>query len=169
MLHEHRRLLRGAFERHDGVEVDTQGYAFFFAFGRATDAVKAAIDGQAAVTGGTVRVRMGLHTGDAVAGEEGYVGVGVHRAARICAAAHGGQILLSASSAQLIDVDLHDLGEHRQATDAGSWPAGASRLRAPPTRRPRSERASGAPSAGPRAIGQPRRTVRPSPITASTA
>jgi predicted ATPase/predicted AAA+ superfamily ATPase len=113
VLHEHRRLLRGAFERHAGVEVDTQGDAFFFAFGRATDAVKAAIDGQAALTGGTVRVRMGLHTGDAVAGEEGYVGVDVHRAARICAAAHGGQILLSASSAQLVDVDLHDLGEHR--------------------------------------------------------
>ncbi|MBV8300889.1 MAG: adenylate/guanylate cyclase domain-containing protein, partial [Candidatus Dormibacteraeota bacterium] len=114
VLAEHRRVLREAFAAHHGVEVDTQGDAFFVAFASAVDAVRSAIDGQRALSDGPVRVRMGLHTGEAAVGDEGYVGVDVHRAARICAAGHGGQVLLSASVANLIaDVDMHDLGEHR--------------------------------------------------------
>src|SRR5579864_1640252 len=113
LLQKHRLLLRTAFAEHHGVEVDTQGDAFFVAFSRAADAVAAAMDGQAALGVGPIRVRIGIHTGEASVSEEGYVGVDVHRAARICAAAHGGQLLVSASTAPLVDVDLHDLGEHR--------------------------------------------------------
>jgi predicted ATPase len=113
LLREHQRRLRGAFRRHQGIEVGTQGDAFFCAFATAADAVSAARDGQAALAGGPVRVRMGIHTGEAALGDEDYVGVDVHRAARICAAGHGGQVLLSDATARLVDVDLHDLGLHR--------------------------------------------------------
>ena len=113
VLLEHRRRLRGACREYRGIEVDTQGDAFFYSFAKATDAVGAARDGQAALAGGLVRVRMGIHTGEAVLGGEGYVGIDVHRAARICAAGHGGQVLLSAATARLVEVDLHDLGLHR--------------------------------------------------------
>ena len=95
VLAEHRRMVREAFSRHGGVEVDTQGDAFFFAFARASDAVAAAAEAQASLAGGRVPVRMGLHTGEPVLSELGYVGVDVHRAARIAAAGHGGQVLLS--------------------------------------------------------------------------
>src|SRR5215217_2445258 len=95
LLAEHRRALRAAFAAHGGREVDTQGDAFFVAFARAGDGVAAAREAQAALAGGPVRVRMGLHTGDAVVGDEGYVGMSVHRAARIAHAAHGGQVLVS--------------------------------------------------------------------------
>ncbi len=91
-LGEHRSLLREAFRSHAGVEVDTQGDAFFYAFSKATDAVAAAQAGQTALAMTDVRVRMGLHTGEPLLSDEGYVGVDVHRAARICASAHGGQI-----------------------------------------------------------------------------
>jgi class 3 adenylate cyclase len=90
VLAEHRRVLRVAWRRHDGVEVDTQGDAFFVAFGRASDAVAAAADAQHALADGPVRVRMGLHTGEPAVSDEGYVGLDVHRAARIAAAGHGG-------------------------------------------------------------------------------
>src|SRR3954470_4904206 len=90
-LAEHRRVLREAFSRHDGVEVDTQGDAFFVAFARASDAVAAGARGQGALAVGPVRVRMGLPTGEPEVTEEGYVGLDVHRAARIAAAGHGGQ------------------------------------------------------------------------------
>jgi predicted ATPase len=113
VLLEHRRRLRDAVREHRGVEVDTQGDAFFCAFATATDAVSAARDGQAALAGGPVRVRMGIHTGEALLGGEGYTGIDVHRAARICAAGHGGQVLLSDTTARLVDADLHDLGVHR--------------------------------------------------------
>jgi predicted ATPase/class 3 adenylate cyclase len=113
VLGEHRRLVREAFAGHNGVEVDTQGDSFFYAFARSTDAVQAAMAAQAALAAGPVKVRMGVHTGEVLLGDEGYVGVDVHRAARICAAAHGGQVLLSAATAALVDVDLHDLGQHR--------------------------------------------------------
>ncbi len=113
LLREHRRLLRTALTSHRGAEVDTQGDSFFYAFGSAADAVRAAMEGQATLAAGPVRVRMGVHTGEASVDAEGYAGIDVHRAARICAAAHGGQILLSAATAALVDVDLHDLGEHR--------------------------------------------------------
>src|SRR5213080_687884 len=76
-LAEHRRLLRGAFGRHGGVEVDTQGDAFFVAFARAKDALAAAADGQEALRDGPVSVRMGLHTGEPIVIDEGYVGIDV--------------------------------------------------------------------------------------------
>ena len=112
-LAEHRRVLREAWQRHEGVEVDTQGDAFFVAFARATDAVAAAVDAQGAVAHGPVRVRMGLHTGEPIKGDEGYIGMDVHRAARIAAAGHGGQVLLSQATADLAGADARDLGLHR--------------------------------------------------------
>ena len=115
-LAEHRRVLREAFERHDGVEVDTQGDAFFVAFASAKDALVAAGESQAALAGGPIRVRMGVHTGEPLVTEEGYVGIDVHRAARIAAVGHGGQVLVSAATQALLDPSnslLLDLGEHR--------------------------------------------------------
>ena len=115
VLVEHRRLLRAVFSQHGGVEVDTQGDAFFYAFARATDAVAAARDGQSALEGGPVRVRIGIHTGEPIVTDEGYVGADVHRAARIMGAGHGGQVLLSETTGQLLDseANLRDLGDHR--------------------------------------------------------
>jgi predicted ATPase/class 3 adenylate cyclase len=116
LLAEHRRVLRASFTAHGGTEVDTQGDAFFVAFGRATDAVAAAADAQAGLAAGPVRVRMGLHTGEPIVADEGYVGMSVHRAARVASAAHGGQILVSSSTRELLvdaDAELRDLGEHR--------------------------------------------------------
>jgi predicted ATPase len=112
-LAEHRRLLRGAFEKRGGEEVDTQGDAFFFVFSAASEAVEAAREGQAALSGTAVRVRMGMHTGRPRLGDEGYVGEDVHLAARIAAAAHGGQVLVSHATRSAVDGDLTDLGEHR--------------------------------------------------------
>jgi predicted ATPase len=113
-LAEHRRVLREAFARHGGVEVDTQGDAFFVAFARAKDALAAAADGQAALEPGPIRVRMGLHTGEPIVTDEGYVGIDVHRAARIAAASHGGQTVVSQTTYDLAGSDgLRDLGEHR--------------------------------------------------------
>jgi class 3 adenylate cyclase len=126
-LADHRRLIREEFGARGGQEIDTQGDAFFFCFGRARDAVAAAVAGQRALVrhewpnGGDVRVRMSLHTGEPVLGEEGYVGIDVHRAARICAAGHGGQVLLSATTAALVASGLPEgvgeveLGEVRLA------------------------------------------------------
>jgi predicted ATPase/class 3 adenylate cyclase len=111
LLEEHRRRLREAFER--GHEVDTQGDALFFAFARADDAVAAAAAGQRALDGLPLRVRMGLHTGQPTIVGDGYVGLDVHRAARICSAAHGGQVLLSPTTHGLTDAATRDLGEHR--------------------------------------------------------
>jgi class 3 adenylate cyclase len=126
VLGEHQRLLRDAFTASGGRESDTQGDAFFFVFPSARGAVVAAVDGQHVISshewppGADVRVRMGIHTGGAALAGDRYHGVAVHRAARICAAAHGGQILLSQSTRSLLedeeelpDVDLRDLGEHR--------------------------------------------------------
>jgi predicted ATPase len=113
VLAEHRCALREAFARHGGVEVDTQGDAFFVAFGRASDALAAARDATAALDD-PVRVRIGVHTGEPLVTEEGYVGIDVHRAARIAAAGHGGQILVSQSTRDLVGSDgLRDLGDHR--------------------------------------------------------
>jgi predicted ATPase len=114
VLAEHRRTLREVFVRHGGVEVDTQGDAFFVAFAKASDAIAAAAEGRGVVAAGPIRVRMGLHTGEPLVTAEGYVGIDVHRAARIAAAGHGGQILVSQSTRDLAGVDgLRDLGEHR--------------------------------------------------------
>ncbi len=125
VLGECRRLLRAAFHQHHGQEVDTQGDGFFVAFARATDALSAAVAAQRALaghawpTGVTVRVRMGLHTGEPELTPEGYVGLDVHHAARIMSAGHGGQVLLSQTTRELVEhdlpegVSLRDLGEHR--------------------------------------------------------
>jgi predicted ATPase/class 3 adenylate cyclase len=115
VLAEHRTVLRDAFSRHSGVEVDTQGDAFFVVFARAADAAAAAGAAQESLAEGRVRVRIGLHTGEPVLTGEGYVGMDVHRAARIMGAGHGGQVLLSQTTRQLLDatVELRDLGEHR--------------------------------------------------------
>jgi class 3 adenylate cyclase len=121
----HRRLLREAFAASNGKEVDTQGDSFFVAFARARDAVTAAAAGQRALAqhawpdGAHVRVRMGVHTGEPAVGDEGYLGLDVIRGARICAAANGGQVLVSDTTRALVDWDdldgisLLDLGEHR--------------------------------------------------------
>jgi predicted ATPase/class 3 adenylate cyclase len=115
VLAEHRRILRAAFAKRGGVEVDTQGDAFFFAFTRASDAAEAATEGQAGLADGPIRVRIGVHTGEPLVAAEGYVGIDVHRAARIAAAAHGGQVVLSQTTRDLVDSDarLRDLGVHR--------------------------------------------------------
>src|SRR6185436_14337378 len=112
-LAEHRRLLRAAFAGQGGVEVDTQGDAFLYAFAAPGDALEAAARGQQALSAGPVRVRMGLHTGDVRRTGEGYAGRELHRAARIAASGHGGQVVVSAATAALVDSNLEDLGEHR--------------------------------------------------------
>jgi predicted ATPase len=114
-LAEHRRLLREVFGRHGGVEVDTQGDAVFVAFARARDALAAAQQAQQELEEGPIRVRIGLHTGEPVVTDEGYVGIDVHRAARLAAAGHGGQVLLSQTTRDLLasEFELRDLGEHR--------------------------------------------------------
>src|SRR5262249_24486428 len=107
VLAEHQRILREAFAAHRGHEVDTQGDSFFMAFNRAKDAVSAAVDAQRDLAahqwpdGAELRVRMGLHTGEPQVGEQRYVGMGVHKAARIGAAGHGGQVLLSSTTREL--------------------------------------------------------------------
>jgi YVTN family beta-propeller protein len=125
VLAEHQRILRAAFQAHGGREVDTQGDSFFVAFRRAKDAVAAAVDAQRDLAahswpdGAQVKVRMGLHTGEPQVGEERYVGLGVHKAARVGAAGHGGQVLLSRATRELVEDDLppgvtiRDLGERR--------------------------------------------------------
>jgi predicted ATPase/class 3 adenylate cyclase len=113
-LADHRSVVREACTVNGGVEVDTQGDAFFLAFPTALGALDAAsrfTDRLAAE--GPIRVRVGVHTGTPFAGEEGYIGHDVHRAARIAAAGHGGQVLVSSSTASLVDTELTDLGEHR--------------------------------------------------------
>jgi class 3 adenylate cyclase len=111
---DHRRIVREAFGARGGSEVDTQGDAFFFSFPRARDAAAAAVDAQRMLrdhawpNGSTLRVRMGLHTGEPQVGEEGYLGLDVVRAARIAAAGHGGQILLSETTRALLGNQLPD-------------------------------------------------------------
>ena len=119
-LGEHRALLRGAFEDAGGRELEVQGDAFFAVFARARDAVAAAAAAQRALAAHTwpddveLRVRMGIHTGEPSLGEQGYLGLDVVRAARICAAAHGGQILVSETARALVGGDdFRDLGNHR--------------------------------------------------------
>jgi predicted ATPase/class 3 adenylate cyclase len=122
---EHQRLLRTAFRDFGGQEIDTQGDSFFVTFASASDAVQAAVTAQRALskhpwpTGAVVRVRIGLHTGEPMLAGRSYVGLDVHRAARIAAAGHGGQVLLSQATRVLVErdlpagVSLRDLGTHR--------------------------------------------------------
>ena len=113
-LAEHRRVLREAFAANGGVEIDTQGDAFFVAFPIAAGALQAAAQALEALTAGPIRVRIGIHTGTPHLTDEGYVGVEVHRAARIGAAGHGGQVLVSSAAAKDMPGDrLTELGEHR--------------------------------------------------------
>jgi predicted ATPase/class 3 adenylate cyclase len=125
LLAEHHQLLRGVFEAHSGYEVNTDGDAFFIAFDRASDGVAAAVSAQQALAAhqwpdeAVIRVRMGLHTGDAVRTGDDYAGIDVHRAARISASAHGGQVLISEAVKVLAahrlpaNVTVRDLGQHR--------------------------------------------------------
>jgi predicted ATPase/DNA-binding CsgD family transcriptional regulator len=124
VLLEQQQILRDTFAAHHGQEVDSQGESSFVAFRRATDAVSAAVDAQRQLAsnswpeGVQVKVRMGLHTSEPRMGDERYFGVGVHRAARISAAGHGGQVLLSNATRELVkddlppDVGLRDLGTY---------------------------------------------------------
>jgi predicted ATPase len=120
-LADHRRILRAAFAKRSGVEVDTQGDALFYAFARASDALAAAASGQRALASGPLRVRMGLHTGEPQLTDEGYVGLDVHTAARIGACGHGGQVVVSPRTRELggDDLALTDLGIHRLKDLAG--------------------------------------------------
>jgi class 3 adenylate cyclase len=127
ILADHHRLLRGEFGAHGGREIDNQGDSFFVAFTRARDAVLAAVACQRALAAhswpgeASVRVRMGIHTGEADLTVDRYVGLSVHRAARIAAVAHGGQVLVSQTTASLLEdeedslpgIALKDVGEHR--------------------------------------------------------
>ena len=125
LIAEHEQLMRQACETHHGSVVNTQGDLFFVAFPRAVDALNAAVQSQRALAahpwpdGVSVRVRMGLHTGEPQISLSNYVGIDIHRVARIAAAAHGGQVLLSQSTYDLVEnelpdgVTLRDLGEHR--------------------------------------------------------
>src|SRR3954454_2476522 len=118
LLGDHRRHLRAAVSRHAGVEVDTQGDAFFVAFAHPEDALATAAEIVEAE--GQVRVRVGIHTGSPIVTDEGYVGLDVHRAARICAAAHGGQVVVSEATRDALGRDPgSDLGLHR-LKDLGS-------------------------------------------------
>src|SRR5512139_1898865 len=124
LLADQRRILREAFANWDGHEVDTQGDAFFVAFSRATQAVGAAVEAQRKLAEHVwperveVRVRLGIHTGESWTGSEGYVGMDVHRAARIAHVGNGGQVLLSETTTALVrdelppGVSLLDLGRH---------------------------------------------------------
>jgi YVTN family beta-propeller protein len=118
VLADHDRILRAAIADAGGHVVDTQGDAFFAAFPRARDAVAAAVAAQHELDG-VVPVRMGIHTGEPSVGPDRYVGLGVHRASRICSAAHGGQVLLSGATREIVEDDLprgarlRDLGAHR--------------------------------------------------------
>jgi predicted ATPase len=113
-LAEHRRIVRDAFTAHGGVEVDTQGDAFFVAFPTAEGATAAVAAARDALAAGPIRVRMGIHTGTPHLSDEGYVGPDVHRAARIAAAGHGGQVLVSATTVALVGMEgVRELGEHR--------------------------------------------------------
>jgi class 3 adenylate cyclase len=125
VLSDHRRLMRECFTERGGVEIDTQGDAFFFAFPRARDAVEAAVEAQRAHAahewpdGRAVHVRMGLHTGEPAVGSEGYLGLDVVRAARLCTAGKGGHVLLSDTTRALVGASLPEgvsifpLGERR--------------------------------------------------------
>jgi predicted ATPase/class 3 adenylate cyclase len=125
LLEQHQRILRSAFAEAGGIERSTEGDSFFVVFRDAPSAVAAAVASQRAIAAATwpgdepLRVRIGLLSGEGVAGGDDYVGLDVHRAARIAAAAHGGQVLVSASTRALAhstlpaDVQLVDLGEHR--------------------------------------------------------
>jgi predicted ATPase len=112
-LAEHRALIREACAAEGGVEVDTQGDAFFFAFPTAEGALAAASAFTEALASGPIQVRVGLHTGTPLLAEDGYVGDDVHFAARVASSGHGGQVIVSAATAELVETPLGALGSHR--------------------------------------------------------
>ena len=112
-LEHHRERVRRVVTAHDGVELGTEGDAFFLAFARASDALAAASDVQSALADGHIRMRIGIHTGEPLIVAGNYVGLDVHRAARICDAAHGGQVLVSQATRDLAGDGLRDLGDYR--------------------------------------------------------
>ena len=124
VLGDHARLIREAAARHGGVEVNTEGDAFFIVFSDAADALAATVDAQLALGAhswpddGLIRVRMGLHTGEGRLGSRDYIGMAVHHAARVASAGHGGQIVVSSDTVDALkvlpaDTTLRSLGPHR--------------------------------------------------------
>ncbi|HEX5949279.1 MAG TPA: adenylate/guanylate cyclase domain-containing protein, partial [Actinomycetota bacterium] len=125
VLETHQRILREAFRARGGTDVSTEGDSFFVVFRSATQAVAAAVEAQRRIAdqgwpeGAVVKVRMGIHTGEGILGGDNYVGVDLHRAARIAAAGHGGQVVVSEATRALVEpappegVTFRDLGEHR--------------------------------------------------------
>ena len=151
VLADHRRLMREALGERGGVEIDTQGDAFFFAFARARDAVAASVEAQRAHAAHAwpeevdVRMRMGLHTGEPAVGEEGDHGLDVVRAARLCSAAAGGSVLLSETTRALVGsavpegVAVHPIGERRlwvTSTSRNACTSSRSRASRRASRRP---------------------------------
>ena len=175
-LGDHRDILRDAFRAHGGVEVDTQGDAFLYAFPEAGNALRATAAAQRGLAAHpwagdrAVRVRMGVHTGRPTRTDEGYVGMDLHEAARIMAAAHGDQVLVSRATVESVGADgiaglsLDDLGEHRlkdlalparlyQLTGEGlrdEFPPRAASRATSPTCRPRDRGSSAATPTWPR-------------------
>jgi class 3 adenylate cyclase len=186
VLTEHRRIVRDSFREH-GVEIDTQGDAFFFAFPRAREAVAAAVEVQRSHAAhewpddAAVRVRIGLHTGEPAVHEEGYLGLDVVRAARICTAAHGGHVLLSETTRALLGsalpkgVSVYPLGERHlkgleepervyeleiegvEATGEPTLPAAAAPLQPPEP--PEPPKPPAAPAPGERPAGDVERDI----------
>jgi class 3 adenylate cyclase len=176
VLSSHRRLMRESFTAPGGVEIDTQGDAFFFAFPRARDAVAAAVEAQrlhathAWPEGRAVRVRMGLHTGEPAVGSEGYLGLDVVRAARLCTVGKGGQVLLSETTRALVGsslpegVSVHTLGE-RHLKDIDE-PERVFELDIEGAPTPEADVTAGIPEPPPRPAG-PARPPRPDPSPAA--
>jgi predicted ATPase/class 3 adenylate cyclase len=134
-LGEHRRALRVAFAAHSGYEVDEAGDGLFYAFASASEAVAAVAQAMASLADGPVRIRVGVHTGEPLLDPPKYVGADVHKAARIMGAAHGGQVLLSGATRELVAGDVLDLGRHRLkdfAEQVSLYQLGADRF--PPLR-----------------------------------
>ena len=115
LLAEHNSVMRSAVAAHDGIVLDTGGDSFFVVFERASDAVSAAVEAQDGLNEVGVRVRMGIHSGEPSVSNDEYVGMDVHRAARVMAAGHGGQVLLTQPTVDMLEgaFELRDLGEHR--------------------------------------------------------
>jgi predicted ATPase/class 3 adenylate cyclase len=113
VLAAHRRTVREAFAARAGYEVDDAGDGLFYAFASASGAVSAVAQAMASLDDGPVRIRVGVHTGEPLLDSPKYVGADVHKAARIMSAAHGGQVLLSGATRELVAEDLLDLGKHR--------------------------------------------------------
>ena len=112
-LNEHRRIVRDAYARYSGYEVDYEGDAFFYTFSSAPEAVSAVTEAMAGLEPGPINIRVGIHTGSPEPDPPKYVGMDVHTAARIMSTGHGGQVVVSPTTAALVDVALKELGEHR--------------------------------------------------------